>query len=58
MECVKISFGTRLRELRSKQDLTQEELAKQLGYHRFTLANWEIDRSDPNFEALKKMALF
>lgn len=53
-----MTFGERLKQLRNEKKLTQEELAQQLGYQRSTLANWEIDRADPDSEALKKVALF
>jgi transcriptional regulator with XRE-family HTH domain len=50
------TVGSRIKELRLKKDLTQEELAAQLGVKRSTLANWEIERSAPGYPQLMEMA--
>ena len=52
------SFGARLRRLRKNIDLSQEEVAIALGYSRVQVSNWEIERSEPDFEALNKLAKF
>lgn len=51
-----MSFGSTLKELRKKHQLTQEELAKQLSVKKHCLSDWEIERSDPNIESLKAIA--
>jgi transcriptional regulator with XRE-family HTH domain len=50
------TIGSRIKELRLKKDLTQEELATRLGVKRPTLANWEIDRAAPGYAQLTEMA--
>ena len=50
------TVGSRIKELRLKKDLTQEELAARLGVKRSTLANWEIDRSAPGYSQLTEIA--
>jgi transcriptional regulator with XRE-family HTH domain len=52
------TIGSRIKELRLKKDLTQEELAAQLGIKRSTLANWEIDRAAPGNSQLTELAKF
>lgn len=46
----------RLKELRKKQGLTQDKLAKKLNVSRPTIAVWENGTSQPNNEALMKLA--
>jgi transcriptional regulator with XRE-family HTH domain len=50
------TIGARIKELRLKKDLTQEELAARLGVKRPTLANWEIDRSAPGYSQLTELS--
>jgi transcriptional regulator with XRE-family HTH domain len=55
-------FGKRLRELRKKMKLSQEELAEKLGLSdRTVVANYETQRrgkKNPGFEMLNKLADF
>ena len=44
------------RNMRKKQNLTQEELAKKLGVERSTVAKWETEKSIPRVDALLKMS--
>jgi transcriptional regulator with XRE-family HTH domain len=49
-------FKDRLKALREDNDLTQEELAKDLNIIRSTLANYESGFREPNFSLLIKIA--
>lgn len=44
------------RNMRKKQNLTQEELAKKLGVERSTVAKWETEKSISRVDALLKMS--
>lgn len=46
-----------LRAARVNANLTQEEAAKHLGISKGTLASYESNRTKPNIEMAKKMAL-
>lgn len=48
----------RLKKARAKTGLTQEQVAKELGYKRATLANWETGRTEPDIETVTKLAAF
>ncbi|EHQ8834537.1 helix-turn-helix transcriptional regulator [Enterococcus faecalis] len=50
------TFTERLKELRKKNKLTQEELAKALGISRDVYANWENGRAKPDFLQLSNIA--
>ena len=50
------NFGKRLRELRTQNRLSQEELAKKLGVTAQAVSKWEHGRSMPDFEAIVPMA--
>lgn len=52
------TFGAKLRSLRKQKGLSQEEAAKLLGYSRVQVSNWEIERSEPDIQALGKLAEF
>ena len=41
-------FGTRLKEERLKNQITQEDLAERLGVKKNTVWNWENEKSYPN----------
>lgn len=49
-------LGDRLRELRNKKKLTQEELAEKIGVTRGTYAHYEINKRQPDYETLKKLS--
>ena len=49
-------IGARIRVLREKQGLTQQELADRLQVTRQTVSNYEIGRSQPDLEMLKRLA--
>lgn len=50
------TFTERLKELRKRNKLTQEELAKALGVSRGAYASWENGRRKPDFLQLSNMA--
>ena len=46
----------RLRELRLKEKLTLQQVAKVLGVSQFSIIRWEKGETSPNAEKLKKLA--
>lgn len=50
------TLGERIKNLRDGQDLTQDDLAKLLHVNRSTMANWEINRAQPDLETLIEIA--
>lgn len=51
-------LGNRLKKLRLQKKLTQEELAEKLGITRGTYAHYEINKRQPDYETLQKLADF
>lgn len=49
-------FGSRLRDLRNKKKLTQDDLGKMLNVSGKTIGAWERDSRQPNIEAINKIA--
>ena len=49
-------LGERLVELRKRKGLTQEEFSSLLNISRATYAQYEIDRRQPDYETLEKIA--
>jgi transcriptional regulator with XRE-family HTH domain len=52
----KMSFGKKLSLLRKEFNLTQSDLAKQIGVSRGTIGMYEIDKRDPDTCTLKKIS--
>jgi len=50
------TIGERIKELRNKNELTQEELGKKINVGKTTISNYENNYSKPNCEALIKLA--
>ena len=50
------NFGERLKKLRKKSGLTQEELAERTGYSIMTIRRWEWGTRDPRTEGIKALA--
>lgn len=46
----------RIKELRRSRKLRQSDLAMELQVSQATLSNWESDRYEPDFDALKKLS--
>lgn len=55
-----MNFSERLKQLRKKNNLSQEGLAKKLGLARSTIAGYETPdkKREPDYETLKKLADF
>lgn len=53
-----VTIGSRIKALRKKAGLTQEELSKKLQIAKSTLGMYEIDKNEPNSEMLNKIADF
>lgn len=51
-------LGDRFKKLRSEKKLTQEELAAKIGVTRGTYAHYEINKRQPDYETLIKIADF
>lgn len=50
-------FGYRLRELRKKKKMTQEQVAKRLGLSKTTISGYENNVKTPSLEVLTKLAI-
>ena len=50
-----MSIGSRIKELRIKRGLTQEELAKQIGVTKGAVANYENEISSPKIDLMYKL---
>ncbi|EJV75613.1 transcriptional regulator [Bacillus mycoides] len=51
-------FGQRLKELRSKKNISATALGKVLGIAQTTISNWENSGAEPNYEMLVKISRF
>ncbi len=51
-----VYVGDRLRELRTRQLLTQEELAEKAGIHPLTVVGIEGNRQEPHFRTIRRLA--
>ena len=49
------TFGSLLKEARRRRQLSQREVAEQLGVAESTYANWEQGRRDPSIADLLKL---
>ena len=47
-----MTLGERLTNLRKQKNLSQEEVANQLGVSRQTISKWELDQSLPDFDKI------
>ena len=50
------SFSERLKELRKKNNLTQQELADKVGTNRVNVTKWETGRTEPTLENIVKLS--
>ena len=51
-----MSFGKRIKEIRTRQKVSQEELATKIGIHANHLSRYERDVTLPSIEVVKKIA--
>lgn len=51
-----MDFNSKLQQLRTNSDLTQEQLAEKICVSRVTVSKWESGRGYPNIESLKLIA--
>ncbi len=51
-----VLFGSRIKELRNENRLTQKELAEKVGVTKSTIAAYENDTRLPSYEVLIKLA--
>lgn len=51
-----MTFGEKIRQLRKRKNITQEQLAKLIGSHESHIGRYEKDQSDPTAPAIKKLA--
>lgn len=49
-------FCKNLKEARKLRNLTQKEVARELGFVESCYANWEQGRSEPSIEMLRKLS--
>ena len=52
-----VRIGRKLKEVRIRRLLTQEELAEKAGLSASTVVNIERDRSEPHFSTIRRLAL-
>ena len=55
---MKLTIGKRVKELRVKNKMTQEQLAEKLQVSRQSISKWESDATRPDFDKLKFLAEF
>ena len=53
-----MTFGEKLRKLRTDRGLTQEELAEKIYVTRTAISKWESDRGYPSIDSLKAISKF
>ena len=53
-----MSFGERLKQLRIKNNVTQQELADYIGVGRPSIAGYETKKKHPDYDKLKLIAQF
>lgn len=51
-------FGDQIKKLRLAKNMTQVQLAKQLGVTKQAISNWENDNIMPSIDMLRKLAIY
>ncbi len=51
-----MEIGSKILELRKKNNITQEELAENVGVSRQTISKWELGETSPDLEEAKKLS--
>lgn len=49
-------FGNKIKELRLKKGLTQQQMANAIGTVQTTYSGWEKDKREPSYDVLKQIA--
>lgn len=55
MMVIKMTFGTMLKTLRTRYNLSQSELAEKTGVKQYVISCWESDKTEPNISQIKKL---
>lgn len=50
-------FADRLKELRKEKGMTQIQLAQELGVSKGTVAMWELEKRQPNFDMVNRLSV-
>ena len=53
-----MKYGDRLKRLRENKKLSQQQLADKLNINRSTYARYELNKTQPDYETLQKLAEF
>ncbi|MDW8515853.1 helix-turn-helix domain-containing protein [Priestia flexa] len=53
-----MSFGDRIKNLRKREGLSQQELSNKLGVNRSTYARYELEDTQADYDTLKKISDF
>lgn len=53
-----ISFGKRLKELRTEKNISQKDLAEIIDTNNSSVCDWECGRAEPNFDTLVRLCAF
>lgn len=53
-----MTFGETLKRLRQRKNISQDELARNLGVKQYVISSWEIGRSEPNIEQIKFLSTY
>ena len=53
-----MTFGERVKQVRLALNLSQEEMAKELGVSFATINRWENSHNNPTYEALQRFEQF
>ena len=53
---MKTKFAERLKELRKENNISQKELAKQIGYSQPIISQWESEQYEPTASAVVAVA--
>ncbi|MEG2800066.1 MAG: helix-turn-helix transcriptional regulator, partial [Erysipelotrichaceae bacterium] len=52
-----MSIGSKLSELRKKNNYSQEDLAEKLNVTRQTISKWELDETSPDLNSAKQLSI-
>jgi len=51
-------LGEKIKQLRKDKDITQSDLARIMGVSQQAVARWEVNRSEPDNETMRRLASF